>query len=58
LKVKIFPEGDGLSTVYVERTLPKENPSRAVQHVEEKDIESVVDKLAGEMRPPARDNVA
>jgi hypothetical protein len=49
VKVKIIKEGDGLVTVFVKRTMPKENPSRVVQHVEEGDVESVVEKLVGEM---------
>lgn len=53
MKVKIIKEEGGLVSVFVKRTLPKENPSRAVQHVAPEEVDAVIEKLVAEMTPPS-----
>lgn len=50
MKVRIFKQDNGLNTVGVKRTLPKENPSRAVKDVPDEEVEQVVARLCSEMR--------
>ena len=50
MKVRIYKNDDGTMTVFVKRTMAKENPSRAATRVKQEDMESVIAKLAGEMR--------
>ena len=51
MKVKLFKREDGLVDVQVRKTLPAENLSRGVLGVKPEDVEAVVEKLVGEMRP-------
>ena len=50
MKVKVFPQDDGLLTIFVKRNLPSENPSRAIRNVAPEDRERAIDKLVKEVR--------
>ena len=50
MRVHLFPQGDGLVTVYVKRTLAKEGPSRAARYVSQEDVPEVTARLCAEMR--------
>lgn len=50
MKVKLFPQGDGTTNVFVKRTLMSEGPSRSVQNVPDDKIGETVDRLCAEMR--------
>lgn len=50
VKLYILPQGDGLNTVYVKRTLPSEQPGRSVADVSDAELNATVDRLVREMR--------
>jgi len=50
MKVKVFPQDDGLLTIFVKRNLPSENPSRAIRNVKPEDRERAIDQLVREVR--------
>ena len=53
VKVRVYKNDDDTYTVFVKRTLAKENPSRAIPNVPIERVEEVVDRLAREMRGQA-----
>ena len=50
MKIQVYKNDDGTMTVFVKRTMAKENPSRATTRVKEEDLERVMATLVGEMR--------
>jgi hypothetical protein len=54
--VKLYKEEGGTTTVFVKKTRPWENPSRAVVRVGPERVKDVLAQLVGEMgeRPPRR----